>query len=102
MKLIALAAAFALAAPAAAQTAPMNQDVPKQQPGSNTAPQPLDAENMAGYMPTTPLYSGPVTPQTRVIFRPSTMTPDQAFPPPQPLASYPPCGPNQYDNCMQR
>lgn len=103
MKLIAFAAAaLTVAAPAAlAQTMPA-QDAPPAQKSATTTTTTPGEDPRGGYEPTTPLYSGPVTPNTKVIFQPSTQTPDQAFPAPAPLEEYPVCRPGQYDNCRQR
>ncbi len=89
-----LAASFTVA-PAMAQTAPA-QDASAQATGNN------GAERLGGYMPSKPALSGPVTPQTRVIFRANPQTPSEAFPPPPPKAEYPICQRGQYDGCRQR
>ena len=97
MKIIALAAALTIGTAAAATPVDHHmQDNPTPPPpGQN-----LDADNLAGYQPAQPPLSGPVTPGTQVIFRPA-MSPDQAYPPPQPLDSYPICEAGQYDDCRQ-
>jgi hypothetical protein len=58
-------------------------------------------EPKGGYQPDHPAVSGPVTPGAPVTFQ-AAPPPDQAYPPPAPLAKYPLCKRNQYDNCMQR
>jgi hypothetical protein len=56
---------------------------------------------VGGYQPAGPALSGTATPGAPVTFR-AAQTPDQAFPAPAPLASYPICKAGQFDNCMQR
>ncbi|MGH6613645.1 hypothetical protein [Sphingomonas sp.] len=92
MKLILLAAAAFIAAPAVAQDAPA-------QPA--TAVDPTPAGTTGGYGPTGPALSGPVQPGATVVFR-QAPTPDQAYPAPPPLAKYPLCKRGQTDNCIQR
>ncbi|QNQ10391.1 hypothetical protein [Sphingomonas alpina] len=92
MKLILLAAAAFIAAPAVAQDAPA-------QPAAAAEPSP--AETTGGYGPTGPALSGPVQPGATVVFR-QAPTPDQAYPAPPPLAKYPVCKRGQTDNCIQR
>ncbi len=91
MKLIALAAALAFSGTAFAQTAPQHTD-------STTLP----TDPKGGYAPTAPLFSAPPQPGQTVVFQPNTQTPDQAFPPPAPLPTYPICKRGQTDHCMQR
>jgi hypothetical protein len=113
MKLIALAAALAFGGVAVAQTTPADQS----QPSSAMQPAPADSNAMpdqtpppadtaetpkGGYQPSTPMMSGTPMPGQPVVFRASTQTPDQAFPPPAPLESYPICKKNQFDKCRQR
>ena len=93
MKLLALAATLVLATPAVAQT--VTQD------SGSTDVQTVD-DPKGGYQPTAPLFTAPPTPGAQVVFVPSTLTPDQAYPAPPPKASYPICKPHQFDNCMQR
>lgn len=97
MKPILIAAACVFAVPAVAQTAP-------QQDGN--MPAAVEGQSMqdpiGGYMPTNPALSGPVAPGARVVFVPNTMTPSQAFPPPEPMKTYPICKAGQTDNCLQR
>jgi len=84
MKLIVAAAALAMfATPALAQT---------RATGDTTPPDP------AGYQPAPlpPIPAG-VTP----VFV-QAPPPDVAFPPPAPLASYPPCKKGQFDGCIER
>ena len=54
-----------------------------------------------GYQPAGSVFSSPPAPGGTVEFRAQTLTPDEAFPRPAPLAHYPPCAPRQYDRCMQ-
>lgn len=94
MKLIALAVTLALAGGGAvAQTAPA------QDPAQDV--QTVD-DPKGGYEPSKPMFSAPPQPGQTVVFVPNTQTPDQAYPPPAPLASYPWCKPGQFDNCKQR
>ncbi|MCW3836232.1 hypothetical protein ACFQ1E_09280 [Sphingomonas canadensis] len=95
MKLLFLAAAIVVAAPAAAQTAP----VPAPAQGEEA---PAADDPKGGYQPSAPLFSAPPVPGARIVFVPNPLTPDQAFPPPPPLPEYPVCKRGQYDNCRQR
>ncbi|MES2058019.1 MAG: hypothetical protein V4564_18925 [Pseudomonadota bacterium] len=90
MKLILLAAAALIAAPAMAQDA-AQQAAPATSAGSSPG----------GYGPTGSALSGPVQPGATVVFR-QAPSPDQAYPAPAPLAKYPPCKRGQTDHCMQR
>ena len=121
MKLLFLTAAAVIAIPAAAQTTttdPMTQDQTMDQTTTDpsamdqtmsdqttTTPMPAQSatgeDPVGGYMPPAPPVSGPVTPGTEVIFRPSA-PPSQAFPPPPPMNEYPICKAGQFDNCRQR
>ena len=94
MKLIALAAALSIATAAHAQTSQQKAASPTNN----------EASKLGGYAPTAPLYSTgtPPAPGTPVVFVANTQTPDQAFPPPPPKASYPPCKRGQFDGCTQR
>lgn len=114
-----LIAALALAAPAAAQTAPQpqaapaaagpevprtelsNQPVPSngpraqqaaRSPGNNAS---VDANAMVLARPVATVPAG-----AAVQFQPS-VSPSEAFPPPPAQASYPVCKGNQYDKCME-
>ena len=128
MKYLLLAAAAVIAAPLSAQEAPMasaDQSAPMTDaapaPDASTAPDamtpaaptadqmaaptpmaapadPNAADPAGGYQPSAPAISGPVAPGATVVFRPA-MTPDQAYPAPAPLKSYPVCKRGQYDNC---
>ena len=51
-----------------------------------------------GYQPSAPATTGAAGGPVR--FQPAA-SPDQAYPAPAPLASYPICKAGQYDNCMQ-
>lgn len=91
-------------------TPPMTQDntVPPATgtPPSSTMPmnQPMTSSTgdpSGGYMPSQPALSGPATAGATVRFQPS-MSPDQAFPAPAPLAEYPVCKAGQTDGCRNR
>jgi hypothetical protein len=99
MKLIALAAVLAFGGTAVAQTTPAPQD--SAQTADSTGVQTVD-DPKGGYQPTAPLFSAPPQPGQQVIFQPNTQTPDQAYPAPPPLPSYPICKKGQFDNCRQR
>jgi hypothetical protein len=113
MKLLFLTAAAVIAMPVAAQTTtsdPMTQDQTMDQTTTDssttaqttTMSDPTPAQDPpGGYMPPAPPLSGPVTPETNVIFQPSA-PPSQVFPAPPPMAEYPICEPGQFDNCRQR
>lgn len=125
MKLILLAAAAAIAVPAVAQTTTDTQTdttatapdatqdtttdtttAPDQSMSTTTststmaAPDASAAEQAGGYAPTAPAMSQPATPGATVTFQPSA-SPEQAFPPPAPLAHYPICKRGQTDKCME-
>ena len=89
MKLVLLMAAIAVSLPAFAQNTPDSaQPVPARSAG----------DPPGGYAPPpTP----PPPPGATVVFQPAP-PPDVAFPPPAPLASYPPCKRGQFDKCLQR
>jgi hypothetical protein len=53
-----------------------------------------------GYQPSGSPLSGPVTPGVTPTFQ-QAPSPDQAYPAPPPMASYPMCKPGQTDHCMQ-
>lgn len=59
-------------------------------------------ETPGGYEPAAPAIDGPVTPATKVDFVPQTLTPSEAFPPPAPRKTYPPCTKHRRDECLQR
>jgi hypothetical protein len=96
MKLILLAAIAARAAPAVAKTTADTQADATTAQGQAT-----DATPVGGYQPAQPPMASPAPPGATVQFVPS-VSPDQAFPPPPPLASYPPCKPGQTDKCKER
>jgi hypothetical protein len=86
MKTILFGLALVIAAPAIAQdaaTPPAPQDSPAPKGGYSPPPMP------------------PIPPGATVQFQPS-VSPDVAFPPPAPLAKYPPCKKGQHDSCMER
>ena len=91
MKLILLAAAVALAAPAVAQTTTDTQSDSAMPAGMTPG----------GYQPATPPMATPAPPGATVQFVPS-QSPDQAFPPPPAKADYPWCKPGQTNGCMER
>jgi hypothetical protein len=100
MKLIALAAALAIAGTAHAQQA----SAPTAEASSNAeAPGNDGASTLGGYAPADPLFSSGTVPPpgAAVVFVPSSQTPTEAFPPPPPKASYPICKPGQFDGCRQ-
>lgn len=127
MKLILLAAAAVIATPVIAQTTPAPTDSSTQsapadaaapadpaapapaagdpmaaQPAAAPAPgQPLGTETAGGYQPAQPALSGPVQPGATVRFQ-QAPTPEQAYPAPAPLKSYPICKKGQYNQCRQR
>ena len=73
-------------------------------PQSTTMPAAGDAtgaDPVGGYQPAQMPMSGTPAPGATVRFQ-QAMSPDQAYPAPAPLKSYPPCKKGQYDNCMQR
>lgn len=55
---------------------------------------------VGGYQPSGSALSGPAQPGVTPTFQ-QAQTPDQAYPAPAPLASYPKCKPGQFDQCMQ-
>lgn len=88
MRLI-LLAAIAVTMPALGQETPAStQPIPAQSAG----------DPPGGYAPP-PMPPPP--PNATVVFKPAP-PPDVAFPPPAPLASYPPCKRGQFDKCIQR
>ncbi|WP_422058557.1 hypothetical protein [Sphingomonas sp.] len=98
MKLIALAAALAMAGTAAAQD--MGTTSAPTAPQSTTTATPTD-DPVGGYQPANPPMSAPPAPGATVVFQ-QAPAPDVAFPAPAPLAEYPICKKGQYDNCRQR
>src|SRR3546814_4034572 len=92
-------------------TPPMDQTAPTTPDQTTTTPAPAtpmaaaptaDAQDPAGgYEPSAPPMNGTPQPGANVVFQPSA-SPDQAFPPPPPLAEYPVCKKEQTDNCRQR
>jgi hypothetical protein len=84
-----LFAVIAVATPALAQETPASTE-------------PISAQSAGdppgGYAPP-PVPRPP--PGATVVFQPAP-PPEVAFPPPAPLASYPPCRRGQFDKCAQR
>lgn len=107
MKLIALAAALAMGAPAIAQTTTGTADqtttttTDQTTTDTTTTATTTDQDPLGGYQPSAPPLSGTPQPGQEVIFKPSP-SPDVAFPPPAPLQEYPVCKKGQTDNCRQR
>ncbi|MDR6853409.1 hypothetical protein J2Y54_002929 [Sphingomonas sp. BE123] len=95
MKLIAFAAALAVAGTAAAQDMPM--------PAAPAAPAatPTGDDPVGGYQPATPPMPTPPQPGATIVFQ-QAPAPDVAYPAPAPMAQYPICKKGQYDNCRQR
>lgn len=83
-----LAAAIAMSMSMPAQDMPATQPTPATRAG----------DPPGGYAPP-PVPPPP--PGVPVVFQPAP-PPDVAFPPPAPLASYPPCKRGQFDKCVQR
>jgi hypothetical protein len=102
MKLIALAAAFALGGTAIAQD--QQSTTTTTTTTTSAAGQATTDAPVGGYAPATPLFSSGATPPpgARVVFVPNPQTATEAFPPPAPLAHYPLCKRGQTDNCRQR
>lgn len=98
MKLIALAAALAVAGTAAAQD--MGTTSAPAAPQTATTTQTMD-DPVGGYQPATPPMSSPPAPGATVVFQ-QAPAPDVAYPAPAPMAEYPICKKGQYDNCRQR
>lgn len=97
MKLIALAAALAVAGTAAAQ----DMVAPAAAAPETATTTAATEDPVGGYQPATPPLSAPVAPGTTVVFQ-QAPAPDVAYPAPAPLAEYPICKKGQYDNCRQR
>jgi len=94
MKLMIAAALAVIAVPAIAQDTP--PPAPDQQAPATA---PATPDPVGGYQPANP--PAPPPPGATVQFQPS-VAPDVAFPPPPPLAKYPPCKKGQHDKCMER
>ncbi|WP_322965534.1 hypothetical protein [Sphingomonas fuzhouensis] len=118
MKLVFLAATALIAAPALAQTT--QADTTAQagvQAGASTQTDSTQADasgsvqaNAAasaatmtpgGYQPAQPPMASQPAPGAQIIFK-QAPSPEQAYPPPAPLKSYPLCKKGQYNNCRQR
>lgn len=100
-------------APATDATAPaqsdpsMQQQAPMQpmqqqpmQSGTQTTGDSSMGDPAGGYQPSQPAISGAQQPGATVRFQPA-QSPDQAYPAPAPMASYPVCKKGQYDNCRE-
>ena len=103
MKFALAAAAALLAAPVVAQEAPASAPAtdPVSAPAQTMQSAPADPAAPApagGYQPAGPALSAPAAPGQQVIFRPAA-TPDQAYPAPPPMDSYPVCKKGQFDKC---
>ncbi|MBR0553970.1 hypothetical protein [Stakelama marina] len=102
MKLIALAAALTMSAPAFAQTPPQSNPPQVSADDQSTQPGAIQyTESAGGYQPANPPMTATPTAGQPVVFKPAPQ-PSEAFPPPPPKASYPICKPGQYDGCRQR
>ncbi|GAA4761480.1 hypothetical protein GCM10023219_01900 [Stakelama sediminis] len=103
MKFAALvAAALMTSAPAFAMAQTSTQPMQTQDDSMATPSGAMQAtQTQGGIMPATPPMSQQPTADQQVIFKPSE-SPDQAFPPPPPKASYPICKKGQTDGCRQR
>ncbi len=96
MKLIALAAALAVAGTAAAQDMAAPAPAAPETTTASTTEDPV-----GGYQPATPPMSAPPAPGATVVFQ-QAPAPEIAYPAPAPLAEYPICKKGQYDKCRQR
>ena len=89
----------------AQQSAPTDTNNAQQPPSNMEQPQPAnDAAAMApngGYQPATPPLSGQPAPGQQVTFQ-AGKSPNEAYPAPAPLKSYPICKKGQTDKCRQR
>ena len=56
---------------------------------------------VGGYQPSGQALSAPLAPGQTATFQPA-QSPDQAFPAPAPLTTYPVCKAGQFDKCIQR
>ncbi|WP_343525108.1 hypothetical protein [Sphingomonas sp.] len=107
MKLVFLAATTLMATPALAQTtqtdATAQAGVQTDATGSAQADAAASAATMTagGYQPAQPPMASPPAPGAPVIFK-QAPSPEQAYPAPAPLKSYPICKKGQYDQCRQR
>lgn len=90
--------------PSTMTPAPSSQSMPDQSTPSQSMPspsmptQPSGSTPAGGYAPST-MPTG-AQPGGTVRFQ-QAPSPDQAYPAPAPLASYPICKPGQFDQCMQ-
>ena len=100
MKLM-LLAAVAFAMPAVAQETPAPEATTTTSTTTTTTTDPTAPDPVGGYQPSQPAMSGTPQPGVKPTFV-QAPPPDQAFPPPPPLAKYPICKRGQFDNCMQR
>ncbi|WP_312487082.1 hypothetical protein [Sphingomonas sp.] len=111
MKLVFLAATALIAAPVFAQdttqagAAITTDGAMATQQGGMTAQTGASAsagtETPGGYQPAQPAMAGMPQPGAPVVFK-QAPSPEQAYPAPQPLKSYPICKKGQFDQCRQR
>lgn len=64
-------------------------------------PMTTGGDPVGGYQPSGQALSAPLSPGQTATFQPA-QSPDQAYPAPAPLASYPVCKAGQFDKCIQR
>lgn len=91
----------AMQADPAMQTDPAMATPPPQSTDTMSAPmagQPMGGMTAGGYQPSVPATTGPAQPGAVVRFQ-AAPSPDQAYPAPAPLASYPVCRRGQFDKC---
>lgn len=95
----------------APQTAPAPMDPSMQSTPAAPADQSMQSGAMTtggstmgdpagGYQPSRPAISGTAQPGQTVQYQ-AAPSPDQAYPAPAPMASYPVCKKGQYDNCRE-
>ena len=101
MKIIALAAALAVAAPAFAQdTSAMPVSAASDQSSASVGAF-SGEETKGGYMPANSPFSSPPSVGERIVFSAQTLTPSEAYPAPAPRAHYPMCSSKRADDCVQ-
>lgn len=109
MKLVFLAATALMATPALAQTTTQTDTTAQAGMQTETTTGSMQANAAAsaatmtagGYQPAQPPMAAPPAPGAQVIFK-QAPSPEQAYPAPAPLKSYPICKKGQYDQCRQR